>query len=406
MASTKIEVAKRDTGLKLVIGYLGDALRKADVEVLTVENTLSKLTLNSGSSVEGHDALALELCDKAGRKDLVGKDPLETALIRQWTMASINDSGDAGKSTAFAKEANDQLVKNTYLVNNRFTLADIVVFANVHPWVRTLAQPKQVEFYHLVRWFDLIQHTIPTSVREQAQLENVAINPDECAKSVLAAMPAPAAKAGSAEGKKNKNKDKEGKAAEGKDKSKAKTKAPKPKPVAEVKPITPSQLDLRVGKIIECDKHPNADALYVEKIDAGEEELRTVVSGLVRFIPLDQMLNREVVLVCNLKPAAMRGIKSYAMVLCATSADGNSVEFVEPPPGSKPGTKVYFEGFKEGEPEAVLNPKKKIWETIQPGLLTNENLQALYQHPEGKVHLMMTDEGVCTVKSAAKGTIK
>ncbi|KAJ1651018.1 hypothetical protein IWQ61_008317, partial [Dispira simplex] len=115
MAPTKVEVAKRDTGLKLVIGYLGDALQKADVEVLTVENSLSRLTLTSGSSVEGHDTLALELCDKAGRKDLVGKDPVEMALIHQWTAASINDSGDAVKASAFAKEANDQLVKNTYL---------------------------------------------------------------------------------------------------------------------------------------------------------------------------------------------------------------------------------------------------------------------------------------------------
>ena len=40
---------------------------------------------------------------------------------------------------------------------------------------------------------------------------------------------------------------------------------------------------------------------------------------------------RRVVLVTNLKPANMRGIKSQAMVLCATSADGNKVEIVTPP---------------------------------------------------------------------------
>jgi aminoacyl tRNA synthase complex-interacting multifunctional protein 1 len=43
----------------------------------------------------------------------------------------------------------------------------------------------------------------------------------------------------------------------------------------------------------------------------------------------------------------MRGIKSYAMVLAATSAEGK-VELVDPPPGSKPGDRAYFEGY-EGE---------------------------------------------------------
>lgn len=49
------------------------------------------------------------------------------------------------------------------------------------------------------------------------------------------------------------------------------------------------RLDLRVGQILEAKKHPDADALYVETIDLGEEKPRTVVSGLVRFIPLEEV---------------------------------------------------------------------------------------------------------------------
>lgn len=41
------------------------------------------------------------------------------------------------------------------------------------------------------------------------------------------------------------------------------------------------RLDLRIGLIKECTRHPDADALYVEKIDIGEPNLRTVISGLV-----------------------------------------------------------------------------------------------------------------------------
>ena len=50
-----------------------------------------------------------------------------------------------------------------------------------------------------------------------------------------------------------------------------------------------------------------------------------VVSGLAKYIPLEAMQGRRVVLVANLKPANMRGVKSQAMVLAATSTDGTKV---------------------------------------------------------------------------------
>ncbi|PAV60137.1 hypothetical protein WR25_18500 [Diploscapter pachys] len=49
------------------------------------------------------------------------------------------------------------------------------------------------------------------------------------------------------------------------------------------------RLDLRVGRIVKCEKHPDADSLYVEQIDLGEGKPRTVVSGLVKHVPLDQV---------------------------------------------------------------------------------------------------------------------
>ena len=64
---------------------------------------------------------------------------------------------------------------------------------------------------------------------------------------------------------------------------------------------------------------------YVEEVDVGEEAPRTVVSGLVKYIPEAEMQGRRVVLVCNLKPANMRGIQSQAMVLAATAPDGSKV---------------------------------------------------------------------------------
>ncbi|MCH99811.1 putative methionine-tRNA ligase-like, partial [Trifolium medium] len=111
----------------------------------------------------------------------------------------------------------------------------------------------------------------------------------------------------------------------GKKKSAAKSSAEssnKAKNKAAAEPdITITRLDIRVGVIKKAEKHPDADSLYVEQIDVGEEQTRTVVSGLVKYIPLDEMQNRKVCVLCNLKPATMRGIKSQAMVLAASNDD-------------------------------------------------------------------------------------
>lgn len=121
--------------------------------------------------------------------------------------------------------------------------------------------------------------------------------------------------------------------------------------------IDVGRLDLRVGRIIKCEKHPDADALYVEQIDVGEPAPRTVVSGLVRHVPLDQMQNRLVVVLCNLKPAKMRGVESRAMVMCASSPD--KVEIMEVAADSKPGTPVVCPPYTH-RPDEQLNPKKKV----------------------------------------------
>lgn len=65
-------------------------------------------------------------------------------------------------------------------------------------------------------------------------------------------------------------------------------------------------------------QHPDADSLYLEKIDVGEPEPRTVVSGLVAYVPQEDLQDRLVLVLCNLKPQKMRGIESQAMLLCAS----------------------------------------------------------------------------------------
>ncbi|KAL1543000.1 methionine--tRNA ligase [Salvia divinorum] len=164
--------------------------------------------------------------------------------------------------------------------------------------------------------------------------------------------------------------------------------------------ISISRLDIRVGLITKAQKHPDADSLYVEEIDVGEPQPRTVVSGLVKYIPLEEMQNRKVCVLCNLKPAAMRGIKSQAMVLAASNSDHTKVELVEPPQGAVIGERVTFPGI-EGLPDDVLNPKKKVWETLQVDLHSDKDLVACYKDLP-----LTTSAGVCKVSSIADGSIR
>lgn len=155
-----------------------------------------------------------------------------------------------------------------------------------------------------------------------------------------------------------------------------KDKKPKAPVVVEVEVPLVAKLNIRVGKILSVSKHPDADTLYVEKIDVGEAEPRTVVSGLVKYMQPEDLLNKDVLCVLNLKPASMRGVISHAMVLCASTAD--KVEFLVPPAGSLPGDKVFFKD-NLGEPELMLNPKKKIWEKVQVDFKTDSDRVARWK---------------------------
>lgn len=81
----------------------------------------------------------------------------------------------------------------------------------------------------------------------------------------------------------------------------------------DARPITPARLDLRVGKVRSVKTHPDAEALYIEEIDVGEEQPRTVISGLKNYMKEDELMDRLVVLLCNLKPVNMRGM-SYTEI--------------------------------------------------------------------------------------------
>lgn len=165
-------------------------------------------------------------------------------------------------------------------------------------------------------------------------------------------------------------------------------------------PIDVSRLDMRIGKIIGVKRHPDADALYVEDVDLGEGRTRTVVSGLVNHVTLEEMQDRVAVFMCNLKPAKMRGILSEGMIMCGSTPE--KVEIIVPPADAQIGDRVSVDAFP-GIPDEQLNPKKKVWEQVQPDLKISDTGAACYKGEAWKVG---TSVGLCTVPSLKDVQIK
>ncbi|CAN6270687.1 unnamed protein product [Urochloa humidicola] len=166
--------------------------------------------------------------------------------------------------------------------------------------------------------------------------------------------------------------------------------APAPAPAGEEK-VEPTVeelaglLDIRVGKVVKAWRHPEADTLYVEEVDVGEAEPRTICSGLVNFLPIEELQDSSVIVLANLKPRNMRGVKSNGMLMAASDASHENVELLTPPEGSVPGERVWFGSEEEKDSQSdPASPnqiqKKKIWESVQPHLKTTDNCIAVLRY--------------------------
>lgn len=98
-----------------------------------------------------------------------------------------------------------------------------------------------------------------------------------------------------------------------------------------------SKLDLRVGKVLSCERHPDADKLFVLKVDIGEEKPRQIVSGLAGSYTPGQMMGKYIVVIANLQPVKLRGVESCGMLLAGKNDKEIAVVEVN---GLQPGTKI------------------------------------------------------------------
>ena len=81
------------------------------------------------------------------------------------------------------------------------------------------------------------------------------------------------------------------------------------------------KLDLRSGRILEVKDHPNADKLYILKVDIGEE--RQIVAGIKKSYSKEELIGKQIIVISNLEPVILRGVESQGMLL-AVGEDENS----------------------------------------------------------------------------------
>ena len=94
-----------------------------------------------------------------------------------------------------------------------------------------------------------------------------------------------------------------------------------------------SKVELTVGQVVACEKHPKADKLLVSQIDIGHGETRQIVSGIATSIRPEDFVGKKVVVVTNLKPANLRGVKSEGMILAGendTTLEVLSINTLQP----------------------------------------------------------------------------
>ncbi|CAI9091899.1 OLC1v1027010C3 [Oldenlandia corymbosa var. corymbosa] len=329
------------------------------------------------------------------------------AELTKWISFVESVTADSAK---FLSDLNEELIKKSVLLGNGFkpSAADIIVFPAVHSVVVGLPNTNRLKLPHLMRWMDYIQNKVEFGNSfETILLEKVPFEPP-VVKNVKKVEPEPTAKKTVQETKDAATAKAESKAVKPVEKKEVATgnqaaiekkKSTEKETPGKDSEVSVSLLKIQIGLVRKASQHPSADSLLVEEIDVGEGKNRQVVSGLAKHISPEQLTNRYVVLITNVKPSKLRDVMSEGLVLCASNQDHSVVEPLIVPEGAKVGECVTFLGF-EGKPEDVLNPKKKQLDKITPHLSTDSSGIATYKGVP-----FMTSAGPCK-SSIPNGSVK
>jgi methionyl-tRNA synthetase len=111
--------------------------------------------------------------------------------------------------------------------------------------------------------------------------------------------------------------------------------------------------NLKIGKILEAEDHPEADKLMVLQVDLGAEK-RQIVAGVRGHYAHDELVGRNIVVVTNLKYAKLRGKESQGMLLAASDPSDKKIVLLGAPK-SKPGDVVQAGELKNASDQITIN---------------------------------------------------
>ncbi|ODV62882.1 nucleic acid-binding protein [Ascoidea rubescens DSM 1968] len=193
----------------------------------------------------------------------------------------------------------------------------------------------------------------------------------------------------------------------------------------------PSVLQLQVGKIVHCQNHPNSNFLYVanvlvndvekakleeikkdlqalkpDELEVNNMDVITILTGLVDIVPLEEMIDRNIIVLKNLKPRVLRGIKSNGMLLAtevSKLAENKSesesevkkdwsnvkVEPIYPPLSSNLGDELFFKPFvrDENEPIKSLRGRSTLVKSVFAKFRINNDHKFIYKHDDTEIPL-------------------
>jgi len=128
-------------------------------------------------------------------------------------------------------------------------------------------------------------------------------------------------------------------------------------------------LNLKVARILEVKEHPNAEKLIILDIDLGTEK-RQLVAGLRNYYSNEELKNKKIIVITNLKHAKLRGVESQGMLLAGDDDTNVGLLTMDK---SNPGDKAYFDGFDNSAKEIRFEDFLKIKITVNKGKAYFEN---------------------------------
>ncbi|KNG74664.1 hypothetical protein PFMG_00838 [Plasmodium falciparum IGH-CR14] len=273
------------------------------------------------------------------------------------------------------KHLNDLLCEKSYIISNKHaSIVDIFYFCAIHKLLDEMAVKERIEFSYIYRWYLHIQETLLANfstlkkliVKDSLEnlLNNKTTNNAPEHKNNFVSKESKENKSQNNESPKNKKKDVQNK-----------NNAPNKK-VEETKKLDDiSRLNVLVGYVEQVEIHPDADTLYCLKINLGEDKPRDICSGLRNKKNAEDLLNKYVLVLANLKEKSLRGKKSHGMVLCGSFDE--KVELLVPPNGVKIGERILFHNMDPNViPDKNLSSdkEKNPFFHIQPHLILKDGV--------------------------------